>query len=296
MNEKLLNSYLKRLDKALSGVSVSDRSEIVTEIKSHILDTVESNPAASVESVIRDLGEPSEVAKRYLSEKGISYQIPNRQPFFKWMVIGFLGTLGIITLFVLIMVWSFSPLIQVDERSGRVKILGGMIDVSSTDNLNTNFKFSHDGHQTSFNKGVKDLQNLEPTELRFLLKDTKVNFKNTNERAVKYSCSAEDELDIRMDTGVIFDLKDSSYANCDFEVPKNMNIVVEAKSGRVEFLELENSVQAKLKNGSLSFVPKSNVDYSYSVDVKTGHARDFVGSTSDKAYKIDLYVKTGTID
>lgn len=82
-----LENYLNSLERSLQPLPISDRAEIVTEIKSHVL---------------------------------------------KWIVVGFLGTLAIILAFVGFMVSHFSPLLHVDEQSGHVSILGGLIDIEKS--------------------------------------------------------------------------------------------------------------------------------------------------------------------
>ncbi len=56
-------------------------------------------------------------------------QTTQKQPWIKWLTIGFLGTLGILCLFVTILAFKFSPILSVDEKTGSVEILGGMVTV-----------------------------------------------------------------------------------------------------------------------------------------------------------------------
>src|SRR3954471_22420324 len=49
---------------------------------------------------------------------------------FKWLVIGFLGTFAIICGTVLIVIFRFTPLISVDDKTNHVTLLGGLIDLN----------------------------------------------------------------------------------------------------------------------------------------------------------------------
>ena len=60
-------------------------------------------------------------------------QTTQKHPWIKWLTIGFLGTLGILCLFVTILAFKFSPILSVDEKSGLVEILGGMVTVHAAD-------------------------------------------------------------------------------------------------------------------------------------------------------------------
>jgi len=66
-----IEAFLGRLDKALGPVAPSERADIISEIKSHILDAQAKNPKRSIASIIDSFGEPETVANRYLSEKGL---------------------------------------------------------------------------------------------------------------------------------------------------------------------------------------------------------------------------------
>ena len=54
-NELKIEYYLSQLDRELHSLSVSQRAEIVTEIKSHIRDSMESANAKPVEQILQDL-------------------------------------------------------------------------------------------------------------------------------------------------------------------------------------------------------------------------------------------------
>lgn len=64
--EKQLNEYLEKVERYLRPMDVSERVDIVKEIKSEILD-LQSN-GASVEQILERLGNPRELAKAYLGE------------------------------------------------------------------------------------------------------------------------------------------------------------------------------------------------------------------------------------
>lgn len=128
-----LEAYLTALDRALKSISVGDRADIIAEIKSHILDAKEKNPEQSIESILTSIGEPETVANRYLIERGLKPGKASRSPIVKWLTIGFLGTFGIFVVFVISILWFFSPILKIDEEQNRVEILGGMIDINGTE-------------------------------------------------------------------------------------------------------------------------------------------------------------------
>jgi uncharacterized membrane protein len=136
LDRRRLEGWLRQLENALQDVSVVDRSDIVMELHTHIRESYERGDR-SLEEILSGLGEPAHVANRYRVDRGMQpVDIPKPQSrlvgFFKWVTIGLLGWLTITTIFVIVMLIfaaQFLPLVQVDEKAGRVKILGGMIDV-----------------------------------------------------------------------------------------------------------------------------------------------------------------------
>ena len=89
------------------------KAEIITEMKSHVLDAIESDQNRTVAMVLSDLGEPEQVANKYLAERGLSLQKPYKYPVVKWLVIGVLGMGMLSFLLISIVVWKFTPFISV---------------------------------------------------------------------------------------------------------------------------------------------------------------------------------------
>lgn len=64
--EKILNDYLEKVEKYLKPLPVSERIDIVKEIKSEILEL--QSEGKNTEEIISRLGNPKELAKAYLGD------------------------------------------------------------------------------------------------------------------------------------------------------------------------------------------------------------------------------------
>lgn len=64
--EKSLNDYLEKVEKSLKPLPVSERVDIVKEIKSEILEL--QGHGKTAEEIIERLGDPKELAKAYLGD------------------------------------------------------------------------------------------------------------------------------------------------------------------------------------------------------------------------------------
>ncbi len=79
-SDPAIEAYLDRLDRALEPMPASGRAEIVSEIKSHLLDAKRKSPRRSMQSILDSFGDPRQVAERYLTERGLNSEDPNRSP------------------------------------------------------------------------------------------------------------------------------------------------------------------------------------------------------------------------
>lgn len=64
--EKILNSYLEKIERYLKPLPVSERVDIVKEIKSEMFDL--QNEGKTSDEIIDRLGDPKELAKAYLGD------------------------------------------------------------------------------------------------------------------------------------------------------------------------------------------------------------------------------------
>ena len=96
-----VGKYLLELDSRLAGVAPEEKNDILREIRSHILDSVEGG--AAVEPVLAGLGTPQELAERYRLEAMLTRA---SQSFSPWVLIqtawrwAFMGVKGMLVFLV----------------------------------------------------------------------------------------------------------------------------------------------------------------------------------------------------
>jgi uncharacterized membrane protein len=71
-----LESYLTRLDAALTGVSEADRREILLETRSHVADRVGGSSFRDLDDVLAELGPPEVYARQFLVGDGSPALMP----------------------------------------------------------------------------------------------------------------------------------------------------------------------------------------------------------------------------
>lgn len=80
-----IEQYLKRLRKSLSHLRETDTADILQELRSHILERLESEAGSSggISAILASLGTPEEMASEYVTENILTAAASSRSP---WMI------------------------------------------------------------------------------------------------------------------------------------------------------------------------------------------------------------------
>ncbi len=290
-----LERYLGVLEQALRPFAVSDRAEIITEIKSHVFSAMERDPQTRLDTVLDALGEPETVANRYLIERGLKPTKPPISPVVKWMVIGFLCTFAMILLFTGILVARFSPLVELDEKEERVSLLGGMFTAKGS--LSSDL-FSFGDQRTI--EGEHALATGGLVQIDF--GNGKIDLQTSDDGSVHWDCQTNQKSkgkeEIRLPKGkepLVLNFAALPGVSCDLSVPRGARIQMVGANGKIDFDEPEFSATAKLTNGKVDFKPHDGSHYQYAVGVQTGTSENFISSNHANAYKIEISVTNGAI-
>jgi len=295
-----LEAYLAALDKALGPISVSDRAEIITEIKSHILLAQEKDPSQNLNSILASIGEPEAVANRYLLERGLKPGKPSKSPMVKWLTIGFLGTFGMICVTTIILVYSFTPLISVDEEKERVILLGGVIDVDGQEG-NVKIGPIH-VKEDKANQKFKGSMPLDPERT----KSVKVSFSNgifevspSLGKEIRWDCkvgnsTAKDFINDK--AGIFtFDFGGIDKVKCELEIPNNIKFDLSGSNGKLDLENPQADTSISLTNGKIHIDPDKTKKYKYEMKVTNGSVANFVSSEDKDAIQIRVKMANGKI-
>lgn len=301
MKNPELERYLADLEKALSGISTGERAEIITEIKSHIDEAKEREPERDLSSLLASLGDPKQVANRYLMERGISpSKPPSRAPLVtKWLVIGFLGTIALSLGFSALILWKFSPIVEVNEDESHVRILGGLIDIHDDDDGGL-VSISGVGVSSSHSRrAVEGSRKLEGKALDVQFGNGKFTFSTSADGLAHWKCAVkagDEKIDVVPKDGKSsFDLTWASGAKCQFEVPAKTKLTIEGGNGRVAFEKPRFDVELSLLNGKVSIAPRAGEKYRYHTEVTNGVADNFASTEGPGAFDIKVNVANGRI-
>lgn len=298
MNDQLLESYLARLDKCLGPIAISEKADIITEIKSHVLEAIENDASTNMNDALSSLGEPEQVANRYLMERGLKPNRPAKHPIVKWITIGFLGTFGITAFIFLVLIWKFSPLVKVDEEKGHVQILGGLIDVNEKQGK---VKIGNDFVVNSFESEYEgEHAKSKVNELKIHFTNGELQIFKSEDEEVKYKCKTFGKTDGArpsvLDRRLTIELSKTTAVECDLMIPKDVSVQVEGTNGDINVKHINSNLSINLMNGKIKFKPDENASYKFKSSILNGKSDEFKSSDEKSAYSINFNIVNGVIN
>jgi hypothetical protein len=302
-----IEKYLAEMELSLSGIPISEKCDILMEISSHIEDRIDTS-SMDTDAVLNSLGSAEGVANRYRLERGFStVHTQKRRSWFKSLLI-FTGICFAFTaLMIVFIIKSFTPFIEVNEDQGRVRMMGGLIDINASEGF-VGMKMSTGNEMTTGNKTEK-LKGNQVLSFGDVLKieanNGRIVIQSTDELEMSYDCDVQkfsgERLDkkklnpkpsvFNLDTGMIKGVK------CTFQIPKDIALNTRLLNGNVVLEDLQQNVKIKITNGTIIFEPKDAVKFSLKSEVINGSLFNNSGLTFDKSkpYQADFMVTNGKI-
>lgn len=298
-----LERYLLDLDKALGPVAMSERAEIITEIKSHILEAEKRSPEKSMTKILEDLGSPEQVANRYLLERGLKTTPPPKArtwaPVVKWLSIGSLGLFSVSVAFLAFVIWKFSPVIQIDGEKETVSILGGLIQVDGKEGkLQVGTTTMRGDHQGQRYDGKKELKDPEKYSLLVSFTNAKIELNNSLGSDLSWSCKMSGmptDLFKENKTQLTLDLSSVAGTKCSITLPKGMKIALKGANAKVEIEKPRYHIDVNVANGKVELLPDPNQSYNFDTQVTNGKTDHFESKDSPNSYKVAIHLANGVI-
>ena len=313
-DEQTLDEYLSKIESKLKGISVANRSDILLELDSHIKESLSSGDQ-SLKTILSALGDPTLVANRYLLAKGAKPVPPKKHTWLKALGLGTLAVFSLFLIAIIMLIKSFSPVLSINEETGRVIVLGGLIDVNGKDS-----KFSigkgfinveGDDMDLEFNTfeqkfaGTIELKKEASLDIRG--QNGKLNFQPSPNSALTYRCKVGgvggkvkevDIIDQKSKDRIVFNMGSNilTGAKCSFLVPKALGLNVELGNGKINFENLQQNIFAKINNGKINFEKSPKTAYNFDAQVTTGSIKGLTETDrNSRGYKVDLKIINGKI-
>ena len=296
-NNIKLEQYLGKLEKGLGQIPVSEKAEIITEIKSHILDAKAKDDSKKIEDILAAIGEPELVANRYLIERGLKPMKAPTHPIFKWLIIGFLGTFAIIVLFITVLIWRFTPIMKIHDD--KVTLLGGTIDVDK-DSESYFSRTMNIGNYGNFEERTFDFNKIKSVSIQNGSGDIKINSIKKGDAVLRverkgYKCDLAAKLDANGElTVTTSDKHHCSSTSIEADLPPNTNIKVKTSSGNININSVHGNVKAQTGSGDLGVYIEKNTRSN--LELVTGSGNLFVALPKGATVNYSLTSGSGKVD
>lgn len=220
----------------------------------------------------------------------------NDQSKLKWFLLGVISTLMFLVFVIFCLLYFFTPIIKMDESTGRVDILGGMVQLQAK---NVITQLSKENSFVFGNiSGVETIdRSIETVEIHFGSGEVRVDYNASDEinwdcdgagKAAKTKVSARNEKFILDFTSALVD--------CDLSMP-NKKLIIEANYGDVLVKAPKKDLTIRLQKGSVSLGVNPEVEYKYDLRASGGSSEEFVSSeNAAKAVLVDVEVTMGEIN
>jgi hypothetical protein len=330
MNKELIiEHYLSQLDRELQALPTGQRAEIITEIRSHILEASEKDSSKPIQTLLNDMGTPRDVAIKYLQQKGVKHWVPAKsRNWLRVLALSVAAMFAFVVLSTAFTVWYFSPLIHVDEEQGRVTLLGGFIDVndktdevkvgsmkvkgsmkghvqvgSGSSTVNINLDDDGDGDYDlkltgSKSEGQEDLTGKNVKTIKIPFNTAKLELNASESQHFTWECenlgSSNPPLSVK--AGVLtFDLNMVKMARCELGLPEGVKAEIKGINGSLELNEPNTAYDINVTNAKINISQDSSKIYDFEVKVANGTHDNFGRSTDKKALKMKVDVVNGVV-
>lgn len=297
-----LERFLEALNHQLYPISISERSHILIKLNKEILQRLEDNPNIDIHHVLKSLGSVQQIAKTHLLEKGFTNQTikqikrSNKHPLIR-MFLGFI--LAFLILFIssiALIIWKFTPIFKIDENSGRVIILGGLIDVEPDPG-----SFAFANNIANKYEGELPMLSRNIDKLKITFSNAQFTFNNTSTDSIRWKCkfipAIQDSTPTieEIDQQIVMNFNNTKGSKCNFDVPKNIWLSINGINGKIKVEKAHYNINATLNNGKISFTPDQSSNYDISTNVTNGTTDAFTSIKDNNAFKVNFAVLNGKI-
>lgn len=298
MNNKKLENYLLDLEKRLGDFSPSKRAKIISENYDHILAAQEKFPDKSLGEILDDLGPAEKVANHYRLDEGFKTFKPKKHPVLKFLSITILGTSALFFIFIITIIWKFTPLMKVDEENGRIMFLGGLVDINATSGkvkVFDQYQFVENRFTNQFDGSFELTPDMNEVIVNF--ESGIINFKTSTGKKTSWNCKLEtppgkDIVSI-LPHALEINLEAYGGGSCDIEVPVDSTLTASGDNAQVNVFEPEYDLMIEFENGAVNFSPNPEVEYNYDIRLQSGVQDEFSSSSKPNAYEVKLYLENG---
>ncbi len=291
-----LKVFIESLGKELEPIDLVTRKEILENLEKQIIKLSHTN-TLPLEKILKELGSPKKLANRYLVEQGIP---PKKTGLggFAWLLI-ILGS-GFLTMLlaVLLLAWSFSPLLKINEQNGELVILGGLIDIKESQGKFKmgNIKIEHKNYKFSGNFPYEEGKH---HKFQFQFANGNIDIKTEVTKDILWECESNQkmggEIEVEEDTISFLPAGNASGLNCKLTLPEQLSLNIEGTNGKIKVSPLHAAAQIKLNNGLVELLLDSHKKYNFDASLQNGQLPSLPQDQSADSIPVKIEMINGKV-
>lgn len=298
---KKLDQYLRGIESIIGKkMSSTNKAVIVSSIIEELLQ-IKNSELLSMEQVLLRYNDKLSLVNVHLARKGM--RPVSRKPFgiLKIIFLFFIALILSMILGIILVIKSFTPLINVDDIDGTLEIFGGRIFLNKDDAsffTKINDRDYNEWKKTARSmKGSFELTNLSSIPLSIQLDKGELALRTHEKDQLSYSCLVEQgqgQLFDQTKSGIIMNLV-AGKAYCLLYIPQNQQFDVSIRQGHLNLTDLRQHFSVTIEDGILSWAQTHKKDFVAKLvegSVTKGQLSDF---SSSGPYSFNIKVSKGEI-
>jgi len=302
MNEQYrVTRYLNDVKESLLSLNASEREEIIQDLKCKINEQTLKQPHLKADEVIGSLGSPTVLANFILLQKGNIINRVKSKSSLKHLLLFMMGLITLAVLSLGILIWKFTPIIELSSDDQKISILGGAITLNS--NHLSQIKLKNNFQKTKKFKGTQEI-NMASVDSSFVVfQSGHFELSNSETKNIIWDCDINSDENNQDDLPVVLaeiksfhlDFSQIDGAHCKIQIPRNLKFSIKGSNGSISFNKVQFPVYSELENGEVIFSPDEMINYQYEIHVSRGQTDHFDSSEKNDALKIHLSIENGSI-
>jgi len=201
--------------------------------------------------------------------------------------------------FFVLLVWKFSPLIQVNDDQNRVALLGGLIDVNGKTG-SVRIGGAHISDHGKIINGSKTIDGSIMTQVLIPFTNGKFSLTNSPNHNFVWECkiSSDDtvtDIVTEKDHVLNVNLGKAQASKCDFQLPTNTTVKMTGNNVSADVERPKYDLDMKVDNAKIDIEPDSAIKYTYDLKVLNGRVDQFDSAAGKGAFKISVSAVNGVI-
>jgi hypothetical protein len=297
--------YLKQLETFLTPLTSEQRAQCIVRVSERIDDLQKHSPDQKISLLLASLGEPKALAMQFFNELNIPWKLPEKpvakNSLFKKLLLTSITLFTLFAVGISLLVWKFTPIVEINEETGRVQFFGGLIDINEDlGQLNTRSKIVVQDQNNNHYSGKESID----TDLFQLVsidfKQAKLIIKNSIDQTISYQCQSErldQDVKIIQDTPEYYlQIPDVENIACKIYLPTDIKIKIRGNDSAIKFSFIENDLDFKATSGRVGFAPAPDVQYRYRLSNSNGTIDKFENSNRQSVKQINIELESGSIE